>query len=51
MRSAGGLCGVISLGSSYGEMLFLPGLELAVWKCGTTIPDPKLRGRDGQQAR
>lgn len=33
-----------------GELLILPGLELAVFKRGNTIPDPKLRGREDQTA-
>jgi hypothetical protein len=48
--AAGDLCGAILLGSGCGQLLFWPGLELAVWRSGNTIPDPKLRGRESLRA-
>ncbi len=46
--SDGDLCGIILLQSGCRELLFLPGLELAIRMCSNTIPDSKLRGREGQ---
>ena len=49
--ATGDLFWVIFFSSSLYLLLFLPGLELAIWYREDTIPDPHLGGRESQIAR